>query len=303
LLATSAGLSAATDQLTPLNADADASPVAGPVDFGDDELIIREVFRSHLPKTLKKYALRLGVNPHLGDFSEKDYLRITTSLRYGLSKRCEISASSDLYVSHGSGTIGSFDEFGSANLELGTKLNLGQPLVRGWDTAVGVDYAFPTGIPPVELTDGLRHFMPYVTFSHRLEAPRNLRVFWGLRFDDVSRTSVPGVPKKNALNDSSTGITGGFVIDRKAWHYTFEASFDTTRWTGHSEAEIFMVRPGVIWEIPSRRHPRSRSNWVIGAALSCKSGPGGTSLGGSLKIRYNRNLKNRFRREPVPPAP
>jgi hypothetical protein len=85
------------------------------------------------------------------------------------------------------------------------------------------------------------------------------------------------------------------VIDRKNWHYTFETSFDTTRSIGHSRADVFMIRPGVIWEVPSRRHPRTRSNWVVGGSVRSSFGPGGTVVGGSLKLRYNLDLKNRFR--------
>jgi hypothetical protein len=301
--ATSRGAAAETAPAAVSPVVIDAASTVAPIDFGDDELIIREVFHSHLPKTLRKHALRLGLHPHVGDFNTKDHLRITTGVRYGLSENCEISTSSDLYTSHGHGDVPSFDRYGAANLEFGTKLNLGQPLVSGWDIATGFDYALPLGRPPPELTDGLRHFMPYVTFSRRLESPRGLRIFWGLRLDAVTHTSVPGEFKKNALRDDSTGITGGFVIDRKNWHYTFEASFDTTQLIGDASKEVFRIRPGVIWEILSRRRPGARSNWVVGAAVSCTSGPGGTHLGASLKLRYNRNLKNRFRRGSDAAAP
>lgn len=272
-------------------------PVVAPPVLGDDELIIREIFRSHLPSTLSESTLRISVHPHFGDFGSKDHLRITPGFRYGVTRNWEISASSDLYVSHGSGEISSFDRYGVAIFQFGAKVNLGQPWIAGWEVGTGFDYSFPTGHPPAELTDGLRHFMPYVTFSRRLESRPGLRVFWGLRADLVTRTSLTGVFKKNDLRDSSTGVTGGFVIDRKNWHYTFEASFDTTRSITGSDAEMFMIRPGVIWEILSRRNGGERSNWVVGVAVSGRSGPAGESLGFSMKLRYNFNLKR-----PAPPA-
>jgi hypothetical protein len=131
-----------------------------------------------------------------------------------------------------------------------------------------------------------------------LESHRGLRVFWGLRFDAVSRTSVPGEFAKNEFHDSSAGVTAGLVIDRRNWHYTFETSFDSTRFLGGADADLFIVRPGVIWEVLSRRDPGARSNWVVGAAVSGTSGPAGASLGASLKLRYNFNLKR-----PVSPPP
>ncbi len=283
-------------------ADAGARP-ATLIPLGDDELVIREVFQSHLPATLKAYALRLWVHPHLGDLNTGDYLRLSTGVRYGLMANWEVSTSSDLYFGHGLGDVRFFERYGAANLQLGTKFNLGQPFFAGWDTAIGAEYQFPTGRPPAELTDGLRHFIPYITLSHRLASHRGLRVFGGLRLDEVTRTTVPGEFGRNDLKDSSTGATGGFVIDRRNWHYTFETSIDTTRLIGHSDRDVFMVRPGVIWEILSRHQPRARSNWVVGAAVSSTIGPGGTIVSGSFKLRYNLDLKSPFYHTPFDPAP
>ncbi|MDB6166402.1 MAG: hypothetical protein JWQ83_1542 [Lacunisphaera sp.] len=270
--------------------------------LGDDELIVNEVFQSHLPQTLVKYGLRLSVNPHLGDWLHKDHMRMTTTLRYGLTDNCEISAGSNLYFSHGNGDIRALRDNGAANLKLGVKLNLGQFLFPGWETAAGCDYEFPTGHPAPELTDGLRHLRPYVTFSHRLESRPDLRIFVGFRADDITRTSLPGEFGKNAFQEDSTGITGGFVIDRENWHYTLEASWDTTRLLGQHDDDIFSLRPGVLWEIPKRRDRLVRSNWMIGVALNDTYGPGGNSLGASFKLRYSRSLKNPIHRPALTPA-
>jgi hypothetical protein len=292
---------AALDDTTPTSAASGGTPsTIAAKRLGDDELLMDEVFQSHLPTTLEKYSLRLSVHPHLGDLENKDHLRMTTSLRYGLTDNCEISASSNLYFSHGRGDIGWFDSYGAASLNLGFKLDLGQHLLSGWETAVGAGYEFPTGHPPPELTDGLRHLRPYVTFSHRLESHPAVRIFIGFRLDEVSTTNLPGEFGKNAFRESSTGITGGWVIDRGNLHYTLEASFDTTRLITRTEEEIYSLRPGVIWEIPSRRYPGSKSHWTVGVALNDTFGPGGNSVGASFKLRYNRDLKNRFHRPPAP---
>ncbi len=301
LLALSIALSAAgSGAAAPVETDSAGTRVVTLNKYGDDELLIDEVFQSHLPTTLANDALRLSVHPHLGDWREKDHMRITTSLRYGLTNNCEISASSNLYFSHGHGDIRAFKDYGAANLKFGAKLNLGQPLFAGWETAAGIDYEYPVDHPPAELTDGLRHLRPYVTFSHRLESHPDLRIFVGFRLDDVAQTSLPGEFGKNAFRESSTGITGGIVIDRQNWHYTFEASFDTTRLIGHTKEDISSFRPGVIWEIPTRRDPRIRSNWTVGVALSDTYGPGGNSMGASFKLRYSRNIKNPIHLFPLP---
>lgn len=280
-----------------------AVPLTAAERLGDDELIIEEVFSSHLPVTLKKYGFRLSVHPHLGDWQKKDHMRMTTSLRYGLTENCEISAGSNLYSSHGNGDIRAFENNGAANLRLGAKVDLGQPLFAGWETGVGVSYEFPTGHPPPELTDGLRHLRPYVTFSHRLESRPDWRIFVGARYDHVTKTSLPGEFAKNSFQESSAGITGGFVVDRGNLHYTFEATCDTNRMGGGGSEDIYSIRPGVLWEIPRRHDRRLRSNWMVGVALNSTHGPGGSSLGASFKLRYSRDLKGRKADVPAAPAP
>src|SRR4051812_32592008 len=116
--------------------------------LGDDQLLIDEVFQSHLPATLEKDALRLSVNPHLGDWQDKDYMRVTAALRYGLTAKCEVSIGSDLYFSHGNGDIPVFDKYGAANARVGARFDLGQLLLPGWETGAGFDYQFPTDHPP-----------------------------------------------------------------------------------------------------------------------------------------------------------
>lgn len=266
--------------------------------LGDDEFFVDEVFQSHLPTTLEKYSLRFSLHPHLGDWERKDHMRFTTRLRYGLTQKLELSVASNLYFSHGNGNVHAFDRYGAANLRVGAKFNLGRETISGWESAAGFDFEFPTGRPPAELTDGLRHFQPYVTFSHRMEAHEHLRIFWGLRADQITHTSLPGEFARNALHDSSAGVTGGWVLDRDLWHYTFEASLDTTRWISRGDHEVFTLRPGVIWEIPSRHRKRIRSNWMVGVALKSTFGPGGNTLGASLTLRYSSDLKSRFRRPP-----
>ena len=207
-------------------------PATAPLAYGDDEFIIPEVFESHLPTTMGKYVLRLWVNPHLGDYIHSDYMRLTTGVRYGLTENWQVSVASDLYFSHGHGEVDAFERYGAANLQIGSKLNLGQPWFSGWNIGTGFDLVFPIGRPPASLTDGLCHFMPYLTLSHRLEAHPDWRIFYGFRLDVIAQTSVPGELGDDAFRTSSTGVTGGWVVDRKNWHYTFEASYDTTRLLG-----------------------------------------------------------------------
>jgi len=265
---------------------------------GDDEIRIREVFSSHLPDTMAKNSFRASIHPHFGDFDRHDYFRISNTLRYGATSKLEVSAGLDAYASHGLGDVGAFKEIGIMAMEFGAKLNIGNSILRDWDSAIGFDVVLPTGSPPMELTDGLRHFAPYVSFSRRMESRRNIRLFWGAGVDIVSVAEFPGELRDNQFDDDSVNVTAGFVIDRNMLHYSFETKLATTRVIGNgSDDDLFELRPGIIWEIPTWHDHHKRSGWMVGLGGRVSFGRDGTDFGASAKLRYNLDLKRLFARK------
>ena len=258
---------------------------------GDDEIRIREVFSSHLPDTMRESLFRASVYPHFGDLGGHDYFRVSTFLRYGLTSHLEISTGTSFYTSHGLGSVGIFRHSGILAVELGAKLNVGQAILDGWDSAIGFDAVFPTGRPPAEVTDGLDHIAPYVTFSRRLVSYPRFRLFWGSGFDAVRRTDIQGEIRKNQFDDSSLRASAGFVYDRNLLHYSFETRVGTTRWIGGANEDVIEFRPGVIWEIPRWNDRRTRSGWMFGLGTSVSFGPDGTDFGVSGKLRFNFDIK------------
>jgi len=277
-------------------ATATPAPAAKPA--GDDEVRIKEIFTTHLPVTMKAYGFRMWVHPHLGDFDSKDWLRLSTGARYGLTNRWEISAASDLYFSHGLGNVGFMQRGGFANLQFGSKWNIGACLLRDWDSAVGIDLVTPVDHPPTDITDGLRHLSPYLTFSRRLSCDPRLRIFWGLGADLVRHTHTIGEVHTNELGDSSNSVTVGAVFDRNRLHYSLETIVASTRLLGHVERDSLTLRPGIVWELPPRKGHPGRGHWMIGASLRLTEGPDGFDVGASLKLRANLDLKKFFRRTP-----
>lgn len=264
---------------------------------GADEIRIREVFSSHLPGTMAKNSFRASIHPHFGDLDRHDYFRISNTLRYGATSKLELSAGFDAYASHGLGDVGFFKEIGIMSVQFGGKLNIGDRILHGWDSSIGVDAVIPTGTPPVELTDGLRHISPYVTFSRRMESRPQIRLFWGAGFDFVNLAEYPGELQDNQLDDDSVNVSAGFVIDRNMLHYSFESQLATTRGIGNgSDDDVLTLRPGIIWEVPTFRDRHKRSNWMIGLGGRVSFGPDGTDVGASAKLRYNLDLKHLFGR-------
>lgn len=263
---------------------------------GADEIRIQEIFTSHLPRTMAPNSFRASLHPRFGDLLNRDYFRMMTGVRYGATSRLEVSAGADFYFSHGAGDLGFFDDAGIFAVQFGAKFNARRDVLSGWETGVGFDVDIPVGSPPPEITDGLKHFTPYVTFSRRLASRPHMRVFWGAALDLVEPTSFPGVVRENQLDDDSMGLTAGFVIDRNMMHYTFETKVATTRAIGDTEEDLLILRPGFIWEVPKFRDRTRRSNWMVGLGGRVTFGPDGTDIGASAKLRYNLDLKQLFRR-------
>jgi hypothetical protein len=261
----------------------------------DDEMKIRGVFNSSLPGTQRKNSLRLTFHPRVGDVLKRDHVRVPLGLRYGLTKDWEIAGALEGYFSHGLGDAAWFDRSGLSKAGLSTKYRLGQVGQTDWDSAVGLDFSTPIGDPPSEITDGLRHYSPYVTFSRRLESDPRWRIFWNVGTDLVSATDIPGQLDKNELGADSASLTAGTVFDRGPWHYTLEAELTSTRPFGGPTQDVFALRPGLLWEVPERFTGRVGGKWVVGVGLRASFGPDGTDVGGSAKVRVNFDFKRWWR--------
>jgi hypothetical protein len=282
--------------------DGDAAPVPAPtsVKISDDQLRIQGIFNTALPGTEKKNALRFLFHPHFGDFTSSDYLRIPVGLRYGLTSNWEITGEIEGYVAHGLGSVPAFSDAGFADVHFGTKYHLKNLVFNTWDAAVGFDYLQPINHPPVDVTDGLQHMAPYMTFSRRLEMDPHWRVFWGFGYDHVTATSIPGELEKNQLGDDNVNVSGGIVWDRNRWHYTLETTVATSTASSdpaHDGTSIIM-RPGAVYEIPTKYTRWIGGRWVVGGALRFSEGPDGFDFGGGVKVRVDFDLKKLLGRTP-----
>ncbi len=257
----------------------------------DDDLRIRGVFDSTLPRTEKKNSLRFILHPHLGDLTKRDHLRTALGFRYGLTSRWEAQVESDAYFTHGVRHGGFFDESGFSSLGVGTKYRLGDPLRIGWDTSVGLDWRRPVGAPPPDVTDGLEHWTPALSFSRPWVGRPDWRVFFSLGADFVSATGVTGQLEKNELGDDAVSVSGGVLHTRGALTYTLETGYATTSVLGSTDRYVVSLRPGLVWVVPQKYTFGKNSKWLLGTALKLSHGSGGNDIGVSAKLRVNFDFK------------
>jgi hypothetical protein len=261
----------------------------------DSALKLGGVFTANLPTTESRNSLRFTFHPHFGDLTKYDHIRLPVGLRYGVTSRWELVGEVTGYMSHGLRGTGIGTELGFSEVHLGTKYNLGKGPLPGWDTGIGIDYFGPLSSPPPDLTDGLEHVMPYITFSRHLGDLPNVRVFWSVGGDIVSRSDAGGNPRENQLTDSAVTGSAGFVWDLGSLRATFQTDFGTTRAFGESSSDAITFRPGLLWELPARWSPTS-GRWLIGTGLRATLGPDGSTSALSVKVRVDSNLKQWWRR-------
>jgi hypothetical protein len=273
---------------------AQESPVSAKVP--DDDLNIRGILETALPGTEQKYRLKLIVHPHFGDLHRLDYLRTPIGLRYGITQRWEITGEVETYFAHGLGDVPFLKREGISNYHFFTKYRVRENFWPGWDTAIGFDYLAPTGNPPPETSDGLKHQSYFATFSRHLEARPDVRFFWGLSSDNVSQTKLPVTLDDNELGDDSLSINAGFVWQRPKVAYTFETTVATTRLVGdHKDRDVITFRPGVVWPLPKRYTFNSRGQWYLGLAPRVSVGPDGAVFAFSVKLRGTFDFKGWLR--------
>lgn len=297
LLATFAAMLPLWGSATPAagTAASGASGTNGNAPTSDSALRVGGIFTANLPTTERRNALRFTFHPHFGDLTKYDHVRVPVGLRYGLTSRWEVLGEVTGYTSHGLRGTGIGTEIGFSELHLGTKYNLGESLLHGWETGVGVDYFGPLSSPPPDLVDGLEHVMPYLTFSRHLADIPNVRVFWSVGGDFISDSHVEGKLRENQLSDSAFTGSAGFVWDLGTLHATFQTDFGTTRAFGESSNDAITLRPGLLWEVPARWSP-TNGRWMIGGGMRATFGPDGSSTSMSVKVRVDSNLKQWWRR-------
>jgi len=263
--------------------------------LSDSSLNIRGVFNSQLPGIGRKHDLKLILHPHFGDFAKYGHLRTAVGLRYNISSHLELSAETNTYFSTGLRQVGFLKETGLADAGVAFKYRIGTGLLPGWESGIGAKYVVPVGNPPPRIVDGFKHFRPFITFARPLENNPDVRVFWKLGFDLLTPTDIMGRHGKNAFTDDSNSIGGGFVWHRGNVYYTFEAQYATTRLIGTIHEDVYLIRPGFVWEVPKRYTRSSRSQWLIGLALGFEEGPDGLDIGIGGKIKIDIDFKRTFR--------
>lgn len=269
----------------------------GPIERGsssDDDLKVRGVFESNLPNTEKKHALKMSLHPHFGDLHRHNHLRVPVGFRYGMSENWELGAEVETYLDHGLGD--GAGESGVSGYAFSSKYHSNFFPNSRWEEVIGFDFFHPASTPPVDLTDGLVHFRPYYNFARNVSYDSGSRIFWGVGLDLVSDSGVVGRLKDNAIGDNANVFTAGRIWEGERLTYTFESTYATSRLIGSNRRDLVILRPGIIWRVPSRYTFNSNGDWMLGVGLKLSNGSDGVDYGVSLKVKIDLDMKDRKKR-------
>lgn len=258
----------------------------------DDDLQVRGIFESNLPKSERKHSVKAILHPHFGDLHRHDHLRIPVGMRYGLTDSWELSAEVESYIPHGFGEVSTNSKSGISGYSFGTKYHGNLFPDSDWNQVFGFSYFTPASEAPSDITDGLQHFRPYVNFARDSNDFSRSTVFWGFGLDLVRDTDCEGTFLKNAIGDDANTFTFGKVWEREQLSYTLETTYATSRLLGQNDRDLFTIRPGIIWKVPRAYTFNSRGNWALGAAVKVDYGYEGFDYGISLKLRMNLRFKD-----------
>jgi len=234
----------------------------------------------HSPFPVKYYA-----RPRLGDLFHRDYLRLPVGARAQVTDNVEASAELESYWTHG---LKDAAGYGLSRFRFGGKYEqiMSDDRPIGWST--GADFETPLSRPPMELTDGHRHLLPYAAFSRTILRDCNLIGYASVGADFLSHSPLPANFGRNQLHSNSSTFSTGLTRDWRYFRVALTGTWSTTALLSDENHNLFSLRPDVL--IPLTRRPRAdaRTHLLLIVGGRAVHGPDGTELGvnGSVRIEF-----------------
>lgn len=280
-----AGLSAAPAPAADASAAAPAKSSSWDLsDFIDG---LPDFLSERLPSFDSDSAVRFYARPHLGDFLHRDYLRLPFGARIRPIEDLENTIELQTYFTHG---LGDSAGYGLSGLRLGSKYDHLLPSINdGAGISVGFNYQTPLSRPPLDLTDGHRHFQPYVSGTRPIMPRWKLLGFAGFGADILDRTAMPANFGRNQLHSNAIGATVGVAREFKRFRGTLSAAIQTSALISDENKYIYSLRPEIVF--PWKMRPNAATQVLITLGGRAIHGPDGTDLGVSSSVRFEFRLR------------
>lgn len=250
---------------------------------------INGLFDVELPRLDPPGTYKLIFHPHVGDLIRRGYIRTDVGLRWALNDRFGMNAEVDTYATHGFRSTK--HGYGIGRVQAGGKYVFKKWPKDEYQTSIGFDTTLAVGHPPVDMTDGLRHYTPNFAIQYRPPAHPRWTTFAGANIDFVAATNVLGTPQINTPRDDSFSLISGAIYDMGQLKWTVQATYTTTALIGDTTQNFYSIRPSVLWYAPKRFTFNSKTQWIFGIGAHASWGPDGFHLGSSSRVRAEITLR------------
>ncbi len=233
-----------------------------------------------LPGFARTGAVQLIARPRFGDLLHEDYFRLPVGVRVQALEHWEIRSEARTYFTHG---LRDSAGYGLYEVQAGVKREWPITEQTGW--ASGVDFVTAVSRPPPGITDGMRHWVPYISNSFDLMPSKDVLGFATLSADLISRTSLPPDFRKNQLRQDSLMLTVGAARDFARFRVIVAASIGDTTLLSSSSEQVYALRPSIVIPILKRKDNTARAQLTFGGRAVW--GPDGSDFGVNTSVRVD----------------
>lgn len=241
-----------------------------------------------LPGFLPKDVFRIYSSPHFGDLIHKDYMRVPVGIRAKISPDIQAYGELEGYFTHGlAGSAG----YGLDRLKAGFRDDVVKAPPGSMDVnwSTGVDFVTPLSRPPMELTDGHRHTVPFVGASMLIAPDWALTGYSTIGVDLLNHTALPANFGRNQLHSNSLTFSTGLTRAWPKFSTLITASYSSTDLLSDEHHQVFGLRPAVVFPLTRWQGRHTRLTATVGGWSIW--GPDGHELGASGSVRVEFGYK------------
>lgn len=233
-----------------------------------------------LPSFAPPGAVRFYAHPRFGDFLHEDYFRLPVGVRIKLDRKIDLQTELGAYFTNGFGEhVGN----GLYQARIGLKTERELTPDSGWST--GIDFVTPLSRPPYDITDGLRHTMPFVSYTRTLKSEWGLVGFATLGADLIDHTALRVNYRENQLRENSMILTLGVAREWRRMHLILRVFNGNTAPLSGGNDNVFGLRPSVGFSLLRRPDGTPRATATFeGRAIW---GPDGFETGVGTRVRVD----------------
>lgn len=219
-------------------------------------------------------------HPKFGDLLHEDYFRLPLGVRVKVRDDTELHAELDTYFTHGlRGNAGN----GLYEASIGLKQEVRLPDNTG--ASVGLDFFTPLSRPPLGITDGLRHTVPYVTFTRTIWPRQHMIGFATFGADVIDHTALAPDYFKNELRANSLTLTVGAAREWRHVNLILKLTEANTYLLSHIHENTFGIRPGAA--VPLLLRPDGTPRLTATFEGRTVWGPDGFEVGVTTSVRID----------------